>query len=129
MAEEDAFNSGVRDEPEASAPEKAETTAPEDTPQDSMDDKTVSDEPQGMPDDEPTPEEGGIEKDITPPPSKGGKGWVALLAIGIVILLLAPVFRMFIVPGMKVAPEDLESTTEYTGTVALGLLMVVKELT
>jgi len=58
-----------------------------------------------------------IEKTST---SRWGKrSLFVFIAIGVALILLAPVVKFHILPDMKVAPEDLEQTTEYSGNVEI----------
>ena len=55
----------------------------------------------------------------SPPRGGGSKLWLMLLAVGIAIMMIAPIFMFAVVPGMKVAPADLETETEYDGTIQM----------
>jgi len=55
----------------------------------------------------------------SPPKGGGSKLWLILLAVGIAVMLIAPIFMFAVVPGMKLAPADLETDTEYDGLIQM----------
>ncbi len=78
----------------------------------------MSDEKKNFPDEiveEEHDGRGGPEK----VPSEGSNLWLYLIVAGIVIMLIAPVFMFAISPALKKAPEDLDTSTEYRGSITM----------